>query len=169
MGNNKNIRIYFNCDMCGKLSNDKPSHFARKKKHFCSSSCYSEFRKTHIPFSEQNSYKGVRKIGETKQIYHKNYCANNPSRISHLKSRRYARQKNAEGSHTLDEWNTLKEKYEYKCAICLENKKLTKDHIIPLSKGGTDYISNIQPLCRNCNSKKHNKIHDNPELLTNNK
>ena len=48
---------------------------------------------------------------------------------------------------------------------CKEKKKLTKDHIVPLSKGGTDYISNIQPLCRNCNSKKW--THQNPELVGN--
>lgn len=144
------------CDFCKRTFNDKPSSVKRKVNHFCSHHCYSEYRKT-IPFYQANSYKGVRKKGESNQIYHRNYCNNHPNRISHLKSRRYAREKGAEGSHTLSEWDDLKKRFNYKCAICNKEKPLTIDHIVPLSKGGTDYISNIQPLCRNCNSKKHNK------------
>ena len=119
-----------------------------------------------MPFNECNAYKGVRKQGETKQIYHRNYCKNHAENISHLKANRYARERGAKGNHTLKEWQDLKEKHNNRCAICGEEKPLTKDHIIPLSKGGNNYITNIQPLCRNCNSRKNNKIlHDNKELM----
>jgi 5-methylcytosine-specific restriction endonuclease McrA len=35
---------------------------------------------------------------------------------------------------------------------------MTKDHIIPVSKGGEDKQSNYQPMCTFCNCKKDNKI-----------
>lgn len=65
------------------------------------------------------------------------------------------------GSHTLGEWELLKKQYGYTCPSCGKKEpeiKLTEDHIIPLDKGGSNYIENIQPLCRSCNSKKHTKI-----------
>jgi len=116
-----------------------------------------------LPFYKQNSYKGVRKIGESANVYHKHYRKRYPEKIAKLKARRYLREKNAEGSHTEKEWEELKEKYNFKCVICGESNDLTKDHIQPLSKGGSNYIDNIQPLCRSCNSKKNDKY--NPELL----
>ncbi len=157
--------VSYLCDNCGSESTDRKSHFDKKNRHFCSSECYSIFRRTKLPFNEQHAYKGVRQEGESKQIYHRRYCESHPENIAHLKARRYAREKGAEGSHSLDEWNKLKEGCDHLCLHCGEEKKLTKDHIIPLSEGGSDYIENIQPLCRNCNSKKWKFVHENPELL----
>ncbi|MCK4464389.1 MAG: HNH endonuclease [Bacteroidales bacterium] len=34
----------------------------------------------------------------------------------------------------------------------------TKDHVIPISKGGDNTKENIVPACQSCNSKKFNKI-----------
>jgi len=35
---------------------------------------------------------------------------------------------------------------------------MTKDHIIPKSKGGTNHISNLQTMCTHCNNHKDDKI-----------
>lgn len=64
------------------------------------------------------------------------------------------------GSHTESQWLALKYRYGYRCVKCQQLKPLTKDHIIPISRGGTNNISNIQPLCRECNSSKGKKIID---------
>lgn len=41
------------------------------------------------------------------------------------------------------------------CEMCGSTKDLTTDHITPKARGGTDHISNLQVLCRQCNSRKH--------------
>ncbi|MBT9164958.1 MAG: hypothetical protein DDT23_00969 [candidate division WS2 bacterium] len=74
---------------------------------------------------------------------------------------RRARLRNAIGSHTIAEWELLKKQYGYTCPACKKSEpeiKLTEDHIIPLSRGGSNFIENIQPLCQKCNSRKSIKI-----------
>jgi 5-methylcytosine-specific restriction endonuclease McrA len=70
------------------------------------------------------------------------------------------------GSHTRGAWLEKLKQYE-RCPRCgrrwedippRPNKRYahvwTKDHIVSLKQGGTDDISNIQPLCYRCNSAK---------------
>jgi len=72
------------------------------------------------------------------------------------------RRRGAIGMHTLQEWENVKREWNYCCARCgmqepFNNQcyqKLTEDHIIPISKGGSNFIENIQPLCHRCNSEK---------------
>ena len=159
------FRIQYNCDYCGQTATEKESHYKRTNRHFCSMGCYASYRKEVMPPEEQPTWKG----GVTSTEAHRRWKSKNPKRMSHLKARRYAREKGAKGSHTLEEWESLKERHEYNCLFCGKRKPLTKDHIVPLSEGGTDFITNIQPLCRNCNSRKWKhtdfNIHDNPELV----
>jgi uncharacterized protein YdaU (DUF1376 family) len=58
------------------------------------------------------------------------------------------------GTHTAEEWDEMKSAY----GRCLKCGALTtepvKDHIVPIYQGGSDAITNLQPLCRNCNSAK---------------
>lgn len=65
------------------------------------------------------------------------------------------------GSHSLKEWETLILQYNKTCPCCNQKEpdiKLTVDHVIPLTKGGSDNIENIQPLCKSCNSRKNNRL-----------
>ena len=59
------------------------------------------------------------------------------------------------GSHTQLEWLELQQVCGQSCAYCgVAGVPLTKDHFIPISKGGSDDITNIVPACRSCNSSK---------------
>lgn len=48
-------------------------------------------------------------------------------------------------------------KQNKRCAYCGRHcniKYMTADHIVPLSKGGTDNIDNLQCTCSSCNNLK---------------
>lgn len=77
-----------------------------------------------------------------------------------INHKRRAMLRGVEVHHTETEWIYMKEFYKNKCLRCYKSEPdiiLTKDHVIPLSKGGNNSIENIQPLCSSCNSSKGNR------------
>lgn len=52
-----------------------------------------------------------------------------------------------------------------KCLICGSTSDLTIDHIVPISNGGDNSITNLQCLCRKCNSIKSNYPEDYREVI----
>lgn len=62
------------------------------------------------------------------------------------------------------EWKAVLEAHDFKCAKCGADKKIETDHIIPLSKGGSNTKENVQPLCRACNARKGDKV-ESPSTL----
>lgn len=78
--------------------------------------------------------------------------------------RRRARLLAAEGEFTKAEWEALLAKFDA-CPDCRvpwekirilpgHKSAITVDHVLPLSKGGSNRIDNIRPLCYSCNSRK---------------
>ena len=88
---------------------------------------------------------------------HRRWRASDPSK-HRANGRRYDYRERAArqlaGHHTESEWQATLPQHGHRCAWCAATEGLTRDHIIPLSKGGTDLIGNIQPLCKSCNSRK---------------
>lgn len=83
----------------------------------------------------------------------------NPLRWKCYAENRRARKLAAGGTHTPAQIAALAVAQKHKCPGCGVSIKagFEADHIVALSKGGGNDISNIQLLCKPCNRSKHNK------------
>ena len=93
-----------------------------------------------------------------RKIYDKKYAQDNPDARRASSAKRRALHNAAEGYFTKDQIIKMFSDQNCQCANCCKDISIEYeiDHIMPLSKGGTNYIDNIQLLCPNCNARKHN-------------
>jgi hypothetical protein len=113
---------------------------------------------------------------DKKSATQRKWVQRNLSKVKAQSAKRVARIAKSGGSFTALEWDTLKHKYHNKCLGCglsetqIKSLKrtLVPDHVVPVSKGGTSCISNIQPLCHcyrrgsrgGCNNRKRDTMID---------
>lgn len=104
------------------------------------------------------------------EIYHRNYERSKdkrreyqrlvarlyPEKIKAKKYRRRAREYNASGYATAEQIKSRIEMFGSKCWICGKDYEEI-DHVIALSRGGSNWPANLRPICKSCNSGKRNK------------
>ena len=84
----------------------------------------------------------------------------NPEKNAAKFHRYRTRKTQAGGSYTVGEWRALCKHQDGRCLACGKKKKLTADHVVPVSRGGSSDIDNIQGLCKSCNASKGDKTTD---------
>lgn len=133
-------------------------YYSNKEQYLATS---REWNLNHPEKVSASSRKWSEKHADQVRLNRLRWIQDHPGQNSVYRSIRRARVRQAEGTFTLVEWENLIDEYNNTCLCCGRSDiKLTADHIIPLSKGGSNKISNIQPLCHSCNSKKGRKIID---------
>jgi hypothetical protein len=82
-----------------------------------------------------------------------------PEQLAAKKARRRARVHGVEVRLTAKEWRDIVEFFGHRCAYCLRGDvKLTQDHVVALSRGGTHTAENVVPACLPCNSKHKREL-----------
>ncbi len=176
--------LHLVCERCGKEITRHRSHVLRHV--YCSSSCSNAARrKAHAKWRDPGQIRGYMQEYEKRNRRrinqnHRDWVKQNRNKRNEVQ-RKYrrshktqiamlARQRRAGkegGSLSVAEWEILKATYDYMCLDCGRREpaiSLEVDHIVPLALGGAHLVSNIQPLCRQCNAKKGAKTRDYRQL-----
>lgn len=134
------------------------------KTRFCSYKCFLQYFKKNKKW-QSNSGSFNKKMFINKKNHPRWKGGISKQAWYHtIYSRNYKiRKRKAKGQFLPNQWQELKKQFNFACVKCKIKEpfiKLEADHIIPLALGGTNFITNIQPLCRSCNGQKYLSIVD---------
>ncbi len=156
------------CKACTNADNKKRADTNRDKER----ERLRAYRLANIERQRRSEHEWRKKNEERRREYSRDYYrlrpeiakkanrkweAANRDKRQAIDRRRRARKQQAEGEFTNQEWQALKAFYNHTCLCCGRREpevQLTPDHVIPLVKGGSNALGNMQLLCRSCNCSK---------------
>ena len=171
--NTKRSRAMFNPDSttsikcCTKCNTELPAsseYFDRNRfrpdglRLWCKSCCIAEDRQWE---NERTEKRRARKVK-----YYSKYYDENPEIYKVNNSKRRARKRNAEGTHNVADIEAQYQRQQGSCHYCgcaltkapRFTNSATVDHVVPLSRGGSNSPDNLVIACMDCNRRKHNKL-----------
>lgn len=82
------------------------------------------------------------------------YRSENRELCNTLGMRYRSKKKQLPSTLTTKQWNEMKSYFGNRCAYCNSELPLTREHFLPVNKGGEFTHNNIIPACKSCNSSK---------------
>lgn len=130
---------------------------------------HPSFGQSYLTYENQAKYDALISEGRTLQVFTDNehivlrtIFNNGVRHLSELKAHlRNQPRRDAQafiGKNNIRVW--LFKRDRWRCLCCSSSKQLTVDHIVPVNKGGNNTLSNLQTLCRSCNSRKSDSFID---------
>ena len=86
--------------------------------------------------------------------YSQQHRIEHPDTVWRHEHKRRALVANADGEFSYEQFILKCSEYECRCIYCGNELPLVPDHMIPLSRGGSNSIENIIPACNSCNCQK---------------
>lgn len=145
-------------------------------RHLCQPCATAQYRDNERERDRARQLLGSRKIPENAKAYASAYKRNNvewnrlqsklykqrnPHKVREQINRRRALKEAAPGDVTIEQFWSRCERLGWRCVYCgdpLPKSNATMDHVVPLSRGGSNGIENIVPACRPCNASKGNRL-----------
>lgn len=149
------VRTYI-CVACSSLHTKKGKHDNPDRARELKAKFRAENPGVHAARARDYRIRNLEKVRESER----RYVRENPLvKIAKDNNRRSRKQK--AGRHTKADLAEIISMQNYKCAVCeigiRKRSSRHLDHIIPLSKGGSNERQNLQFLCVSCNLSKGDK------------